>query len=294
MTVAAKYVVVTPARNEEDYIEKTIRSVVEQTVLPQRYVVVSDGSTDGTDAIVQRYADAYDFITFIRSGAEGGPGRNFGSKVRAFNAGFELVKDLDYDFVGNLDADVSFAPDYFERLLVKFDEDAKLGLSGGEILEMIDGKATERGAAIDSVCGAVQLFRRACFEEIGGYRPLDQGGIDAAAEITARMKGWRVRHQRDLPVVANRRVMTGNHSVLGTRYNKGAMNQRLGYHPVFQMAVSVRHMLSRPWVLGGLWMFAGYLNAMLKKRPHALPEEVVRYLRSEQLARLGLGRPPRG
>ena len=293
MTSSPKYVVVTPARNEEAFIERTIRSVISQTVLPQRYVVVSDGSTDSTDEIVQKYADAYDFITFIQSGAQRGDNRNFGSKVRAFNAGYALMGDIDYDFVGNLDADVSFEPDYFERLLGKFNLDPKLGLSGGEILEMIDDRPTVRGASIDSVCGAVQLFRRTCFEEIGGYRALDQGGIDAAAEITARMMGWRVRHQRDLPVAAHRRVMTGNQSVLGTRYNKGAMNQRLGYHPIFQLAVSARHMITRPWVVGGVWMLAGYVNAMLKRRPYALPDAVVQYLRAEQLARLGLRRPPK-
>jgi glycosyltransferase involved in cell wall biosynthesis len=292
MTQSLRYAVVTPARNEEEYIERTIRSVVSQTAPPMRYVIVSDGSTDKTDEIAQRYADEYDFITFLRPDTSQAGAKNFGSKVRAFNAGLKLLSDVDYNLVGNLDADVSFPPDYFANLLAKFDADPQLGLSGGAVLELVDEKPTERGASLNSVSGAVQLFRRECFEEIGGYLQLDRGGIDAAAEIMARMHGWKVRHQPDLPVVANRRVMTGQGSRFGTRYNKGAMNQRLGYHPLFQIAVSLRNMATPPLVLGGLCMLAGYAHATLLGTPWQLSNDAVRYLRAEQLSRLGLRTPP--
>ena len=283
-----RYAVVTPARNEETYIEETIQSVICQTVLPQRYVLVSDGSTDRTDEIMQHYADEHDFITFVRAGGVAGDKKCFGSKVRAFNAGFAQLKGVDYDFIGNLDADISFEPDYFQRLLAKFEGDQKLGLAGGAILEMIGGRPVERNASIESVCGAVQLFRRACYEEIGGYTPLDRGGVDAAAEIMARMKGWRVRHQPDLPVIANRPVQTGHNTLLGTRYNKGVVNYLLGYHPLFQLAVSARFMTVSPWVIGGLWMLAGYAISTLQNKPRVLSKDVVTYLRAEQLSRLGL------
>lgn len=292
INVTHDYVVITPARNEDAHIERLIQSVVAQTVRPRRYVIVSDGSTDGTDKIVQRYADRYDFITFVRAGDEAGAGKNFGSKVLAFNAGYRKLHGLEYDFIGNLDADVSFGPSYFETLMSRFDADPDLGLAGGDIHEMIGGEPRPRSAAKDSICGAVQLFRRACFEEIGGYRALPRGGIDAAAEIMARMKGWHVRVQEDLPVIAHRPVMTGNKGPLGTRFNKGVQNQYLGYHPLFHLAVSAKHILQPPYVTGGLWMLAGYITSALRRTPYAVPDDVVRYLRREQLARLHLGARP--
>jgi glycosyltransferase involved in cell wall biosynthesis len=293
MDVARSYVVITPARNEEAHIERLIESVVAQTVRPRRYVIVSDGSTDRTDEIVQRLADEHDFITFVRAGDEAGAGKNFGSKVLAFNAGYRKLDGLTYDYIGNLDADVSFGPDYFETLMLRFEADPDLGLAGGDIHEIIGGEARARSAAKDSICGAVQLFRRACFEEIGGYRALPRGGIDAAAEIMARMKGWRVQVQQDLPVIAHRPVMTGNKGPLGTRFNKGVQNQYLGYHPLFHLAVCAKHILQPPYVTGGLWMLAGYISSALRGTPHAVSPEVVNYLRREQLARLHLGARPK-
>ena len=292
MPAARAYVIVTPARNEEAHIGRLIECVIAQTVRPLRYVIVSDGSTDRTDEIVRSYADAHDFITFVRAEDQVGARKNFGSKVLAFNAGYATLKGLDYDFIGNLDADVSFPPDYFERLLPRFDADPDLGLAGGDIHEMIAGEARPRIASKDSICGAVQLFRRECFEDIGGYRPLPRGGIDAAAEIMARMKGWRVRVQTDLPVIAHRPVMTGNKGPLATRFNKGVQNHYLGYHPLFQLAVSAKHLVQPPYVLGGFSILAGYLTSILRRTPHALPAEVVAYLRREQLAKLHLGARP--
>lgn len=292
MTTGYKYVVVTPARNEQDYIERTIQSVVDQTVRPQSYVVVSDGSTDRTDEIIADYAQRYDFITFVRAGSEPGSAKNFGSKVRAFDAGYAKLAGVDYDFIGNLDADVSFESDYFEKLLERFENAPDLGLSGGDIREMINGRPVGRNVSKESVCGACQLFRRACFEEIGGYRELSRGGVDAAAEIMTRWKGWRVRLQDDLPVLAHRRVLTGKKGPLATRFNKGFVNRQLGYHPLFQLAVTAKQMTTRPFVLGGLFMLAGYLSAMFKNEKRALPEEVVEYLQAEQLSRLNLRRRP--
>ncbi len=287
-----RYAVVTPARNEEDYIERTIQSVIHQTVLPERYVIVSDGSTDRTDEIVQHYADAYDFITFVRAG-EAGKKKNFGSKVLAFNAGYARLADVDYDLVGNLDADVSFEPDYFERLLAKFKATPELGLSGGAVWPLYNGQPVNRNASIESVSGAVQLFRRECFEEIGGYKPMDRGGIDAAAEIMARMKGWLVRHQPDLQVIANRPVLTGQNSKFGMLYNRGIVNHRLGYHPLFQLAASARLATKRPWLLCGLCLLAGYTMSMLRNSPRAMSREAVEFLQAEQLARLGLRKSPK-
>src|SRR5213594_984861 len=130
---AAGYVLSTPARNEVAYIEKTIRSVVAQTLLPLRWVIVSDGSTDGTDEVVKKYAARHDWIELIRRPERAE--RHFAGKVDAFNAGYARVKDLPYDIIGNLDGDVSFDTEYLAFLLSKFSENPRLGVAGTPFLE---------------------------------------------------------------------------------------------------------------------------------------------------------------
>ncbi len=184
-----RYVLVTPARNEADFIEGTLKSVVAQTIVPEKWVIVSDGSSDATEEIVESYAKKHAYIELVVRVA--GTGRDFGSKVFAFNSGYERLGGTDYSYIGNLDADVSLEPDYFERLLQHFSERPKLGIGGGAIFEAVDGKFRARaGNRIRSVAGAVQLFRKECFQEIGGYSPIETGGIDTLAEVTARMLGW--------------------------------------------------------------------------------------------------------
>src|SRR5450432_3698348 len=117
MPTLPTYVLITPARNEADYIELTLQSMVAQTVLPLKWVIVSDGSTDGTDDIVRRYMPDNPWIELLRMPER--QERHFAGKAHAFNAGYDRVKDLDFDIVGNLDADVSFEPAHFEFLIGK-------------------------------------------------------------------------------------------------------------------------------------------------------------------------------
>lgn len=183
------YVLITPARNEAQFIELTLKSVVSQTVRPLRWIIVSDGSTDGTDEIVNRYAADNPWIELLRMPER--RERHFAGKVHAFNAGYARLKDLPYGFIGSIDADISFDQDYFSFLLGKLAEDSDLGLVGTPFKD--DSMYDYRFVSIEHVSGACQLFRRECFEEIGGYVPMKSGGIDHVAVITARMKGWKTR-----------------------------------------------------------------------------------------------------
>ena len=131
MTQNFNYVLITPARNEAAFIEQTIQSVIQQTVLPLMWVIVSDGSTDGTDDIVKKYLPDYDWMELVRMSER--KERHFAGKVHAFNAGYEKVRHLNYDIIGNLDADISFEPMYFEYLLDKFYQDRTLGVAGTPI-----------------------------------------------------------------------------------------------------------------------------------------------------------------
>jgi len=187
------YVLITPARNEAEFIELTIKSMVAQKARPAKWIIVSDGSTDGTDEIVQKYADVHPWIELVRMPER--LERHFAAKVNAFNAGYARMRGLKYDVIGNLDGDLSFDEDYFSFLLWKLAEDSTLGLVGTPFKECESGQTYDyRIVSIEHVSGACQLFRRECFEAIGGYVPLKSGGIDLIAVLRARL-----HYRQDLP-----------------------------------------------------------------------------------------------
>src|ERR1700733_8859630 len=185
MAALPTYVLITPARNEAAFIAQTIRSVVAQTARPIKWVIVSDGSTDGTDEIVKTSAPAYPWIELIRMPER--QERHFAGKVHAFNAGYAAVKGISYQMIGSVDADVSFDEDYFSFLLQKLEEDPKRGIVGTAFIEDTDYTYDYRFVNIEHVTGTCQLFRRECFEEIGGYEPVKDGGVDYIAVVKARM-----------------------------------------------------------------------------------------------------------
>jgi glycosyltransferase involved in cell wall biosynthesis len=278
------YVLVTAAYNEEKFITKTIDSIISQTVRPKKWVIVSDGSSDQTDEIVRSYSHTHDFIQLHRI-CEEHP-RNFAAQVNAINTGCQLLKELEFDFIGNVDADVSFEPEYYERLLAKFDEDASLGLAGGYIHEESNGVFRSRAKnSPDSVAHAVQLFRRACFETVGGYTPLPYGGPDWVAEIIARKNGWGVRSFPELPVRHYRPTSSAGGIVRG-RYRQGLMDYSLGSDPVFETIKCLSRIATQPYVIGALARLLGYFWSACQRRALAVPQDVAEFLRAEQRARV--------
>jgi glycosyltransferase involved in cell wall biosynthesis len=281
---AVEYVLVTPARNEGQFIGRTIEAVVSQTMRPKRWVIISDGSTDCTDELVSSFAKQHGFIRFLRLSRTGG--RSFGAKARAFRESHTELDSIDYTFIGNLDADVTFAPDYYQQLLQRFEGDSRLGLAGGIIHELLNGKFVPQRTRRNSVAGAVQLFRRRCYEDVGGYLPLRFGGIDSAAEIMARMHGWEVRTCPDLTVLHHRPVGGGAGGMVKATLRQGRSYHALGYHPAFQLIRSIYRSADRPYVLGSVLVTSGYLWALATRQPRELPDDVVRYLRAEQMRTL--------
>lgn len=280
----APYVIITPAHNEEAFIERTILSVIGQTLQPLAWIVADDNSADRTGAIVERYAARHSFIRLVR--VRRPEGRHFGNKVRAFNRGLSEAQGLDYRFIGNLDADISLEPHYFEALLGEFEEDPRLGLAGGMVSTCMGGAFVSQEVAPDSVAGAVQLFRRRCFEQIGGYPALPLGGIDSAAEITARMKGWKVRTFPGLRVLEHRRTGTASARPLASKVREGRRFQSLGYGFPFLLLRCVYRSMDRPRVVGSAATLYGYLKGVIEGRPVVLPRETVRFLRAEQRDKL--------
>lgn len=279
-----KYVIITPARNEEKYIEKTIISVLNQTIKPEAWVIVSDGSTDMTDEIVNKYLSENDFIIFQRTLDK--PNRNFSSKVAAFNFGCEAIKEMEYEFIGNLDADISFESDYYEKILKKFKENPKLGIAGGIRMEAYGGKYYLSRSSRNSVAGGFQLFRRKCFESIGGYKPLKYGGIDAVAETMARMNGWQVHSFENIRLYHHKPTGLGNQNVFKARFKLGIQHYLIGYHPLFSTLRFLTRITQKPMFVSGFAYIFGFLWASFRKYERPVADDFVAYLRKEQTIRL--------
>jgi biofilm PGA synthesis N-glycosyltransferase PgaC len=280
-----QYVLITPAKNEVANIGKTINSILAQTHKPSQWIIISDGSTDGTDELVQRMTTNLDFVTFVRV-EKSEPGKNYCKKVEAIKYGISKINDNEYFYIGNLDADVSFDCNYFEKILYVMERNPMIGIAGGWVHQVDRGSIVPFLISDNSVSGAVQLFKRECYEQIGGYLPISIGGIDSAAEIMAREKGWEVSTLRHLKVFHYGKMLTGNKNMLQTRFNQGCQNYLFGYHPFFQLASCFYRILKTPVIAGSVWSMAGFLRLYLKKEKHVLPESTVEYLQKEQLERL--------
>jgi glycosyltransferase involved in cell wall biosynthesis len=279
-----QYVLITPARDEAKFIRLTLSSVIGQTVRPLRWVIVSDGSTDGTDDVVERYAAEHSWIELVQMPKRSH--RDFGGKVRAFNAGYEAVKHLDYEAIGSLDADVSFDPGYFEFLLQKLSANPSLGLVGTPFAEGRRQKYDYRFTSLDHVSGACQLFRRKCFEQIGGYVAVAGGGIDYLAVINCRMKGWATRTFTEKTIQHHRPMGTANCGVVAGCFRAGVKDYRFGNHPVWEIFRVLYQTTRPPLVIGGLSKLCGYLWALCLRYPRPISEDILRFTRREQMRRL--------
>lgn len=272
------YVLITPARNEEKYIIHTLKSMAIQSTPPLVWVIVSDNSTDRTDEIVKDYEKQYSFIKLLRIESE--KKRNFGAQVRAFLKGFEIVKNMQYDFIGNLDADVSFDKDYYQKIIDQFNIDKKLGLAGGYICEEQDGVFNSRKYnSPDSVAHAVQLFRKECYEKIGGYVPLRYGGSDSVAEIKAKMNGWKVKAYSEFEV-RHHKPTNGAEGQYKGAFRQGLMDYSIGNLCSFELLKCLYR--TNNGFMKSLCRFSGFIWAGTKGNPREVDKDFIKYYREEQ------------
>jgi biofilm PGA synthesis N-glycosyltransferase PgaC len=283
MPTLPTYILITPARNEEAYLELTIKSMVAQTVKPLKWVIVSDGSTDRTDEIVKSYLSDHPWIELLRLPER--RERHFAGKVRAFEAGYSKVAGLKFEVIGNLDADISFDGDYFDFILRKFAENPRLGVAGTPFREG-SFQYDYRFTSIEHVSGQCQLFRRDCFEDIGGYIPREIGGIDLVAVTTARMKGWQTRTFLEKPYVHHRIMGTATASIWEAPFKVGKKDYALGSHPLWQLARCIYQTTQPPFLLGGGLHLAGFFSMMVRGTEKQVPADFIRFRRSEEMRRL--------
>ena len=287
----SSYVLMTAAHNEEADIANTIESVLAQTVLPRRWLIVSDNSTDRTNEIVQSYADKHDFIRF--QVVTRPPGHSFAAKVVALRSGAHLLQDVSHDFIGNMDADLTVSPTYFEDLMREFEINPRLGLAGGFVYEEVNGQFVTRGAnRTSSVAHAAQLVRRECYESFGGYAVLQYGGEDWHAQMSVRMMGWDAESIPQLKIYHHRPTGAAS-GKLRSNYRLGKLDYSFGTYPIFEAIKCAIRLPHKPFLIGSIVRMAGFLDSFIRREPFLIPPELASFLRKEQKDRMlaYIGRP---
>jgi hypothetical protein len=279
-----EYVIVTPVRDEVATIGRTIESVTTQTVIPREWVIVSDGSTDGTDDVICRALKEYPWIRLLPLAQRSG--RSFAAVVHNTEAGIRHLNCEKYKFIALLDADVIFQNDYFEQLMLRFGAEPSLGLAGGVVIDV--GQPRDRFPINRrDIPGAVQFFTRECYDSIGGLIPIPEGGWDGMTCVMARMNGYQTRLFTDLVVdhLKPRNVSEGG--VVRRKWQMGVRDYALGYHPVFEAVKCLSRLKDSPFIIGAIAWWVAYCTATLERRARIVDSSVVAYVRQEQLNRMG-------
>ncbi|GAB4233164.1 MAG: glycosyltransferase family A protein [Acidobacteriota bacterium] len=280
-TATPPYVIITPVRNEEATLPRTIESVASQTVLPSEWVIVDDGSTDNTKTILREIPKNFPWIQIIGLPDRGH--RKPGAGVmEAFHHGFRSLRQKDWEFLAKLDADLSFEPDYFQRCLEHFLREPALGIAGGRVY-----RRSKDGIAVDSpndppfhVRGAVKIYRRKCWEAI---QPLPQlPGWDTIDEVRANYLGWKTRTFNELTVIQEKPTGSADGAIRNWIKN-GQANYFTGYHPLFMFCKTLARVPRPPILVGAICLLLGYFLAAVRRLPHALDRHTVRYFRQQQL-----------
>jgi len=278
------YVLITPAHNEEAFIQETIESMINQTISPVKWVIVDDGSTDKTPEIISRYLGQHLWIEMVQLPQR--RDRSFAAKVHSFNAGYQKAKGLQYEIIGNLDADISFDKDFFAFLVERFAEDPTLGVAGTIFREEGYSSETDSFEGPTHVSGQCQLFRRKCFEEIGGYIPYRAGGIDWMAVTTARMMGWKTKSFRDKSFFHHRHLGTAERGTLAAMFSYGEKDYYLGGHPIWELFRVTYRITKWPYIFAGLALGLGYCWAFARRMPRPVSRELMTFHRQEQMLKL--------
>lgn len=279
---STRYVVVTPVRDEERYLPRTIESMTRQTILPQQWIIVNDGSKDGTAHLIDEAAQSHPWISSVHRSDRGS--RKWGAGIiEAFYSGYDVLSCNDWEYMSKLDGDLSFEPDYFERMFGKFAENPRLGIAGGVLYHYEEGRKVLEKHPIFHVRGGVKIYRRACWEDIEG---LWVGpGSDTADEVKANMLGWLSRSFPDIRLV-HHRYTGASWGRWGSLVKDGKIDYVLGYHPLFVAAKTLRRMPKKPYVAGALVQLYGFLLAWRERMPQVDDVRLIRYLRKQQMRRL--------
>jgi glycosyltransferase involved in cell wall biosynthesis len=280
------YVLISACRNESAYIEGLIDNISQQTLPPFHLLIIDDSSTDDTYA---RAATKCKNLSFLRvAKAAHSQQRGFATKSYAANYGYELVKSMQFEFIGFIDADIRPDNNYYEQIIHHFNAEPRLGMAGGAVIDQYENRTENirRGSEEFHVPGGVQFFRRECFEQIGGYVPIEDGGEDTIADVMTMMSGWKIKTIPDIKALHLRPEGTIKDNVFKRGMKWGRRFYLIGYHPLFYFGQNFRRIARHPVLIGSLCQFIGFIIPFLKAEPRPVSEEFVRFLRKEQMRRI--------
>lgn len=280
-----RLVIVSPTKDEARYLNRTIDSMVRQSVLPKLWLIVDDGSVDATGAIADDAAEKYPWIRVIHRPI--GTQRSVGPGViAAFYDGLSRVNLDDYDFVCKLDGDLEFGENYFEILLKRFARNPRLGTASGKTYIPVGDRFVQERTGDQFSHGVAKLYRRECFQHIGGFvQAVMWDGIDCHR---CRMLGWEAisSDEPELAIKHLRQMGSSFKSIYHGRLRWGRGQYFMGTRPLYLLAITVFRMGERPWIVGGLCIMAGYVQAALGRQVRYDDLEFRRYLRRWQINEL--------
>jgi poly-beta-1,6-N-acetyl-D-glucosamine synthase len=279
-----KYIVISPVRNEARFLPRTIQCMAGQSIQPAQWILVNDGSTDATPAIIDAAALQHRWIKPVHRQDRGFRQAGIGV-MEAFYDGYDSIQHPDWQFLAKFDGDLSFSADYFERCLARFAADPRLGIAGGTICNQVNG-VLEIESRIDPVFhvrGATKIYRRECWDQLGGLHRVP--GWDTVDEVKANMIGWTTRTFADLKLV-HHRPAGGAYGQWRDWLKNGRANYIAGYHPLFMLLKCIRRLFERPYVTGGCGLWLGFLGGYLNGVAQIPDRAVIHYFRRQQMNRL--------
>jgi glycosyltransferase involved in cell wall biosynthesis len=289
MTSETRYLIISPCRNEAEFMRQTLDSVVAQSIRPTKWVIVDDGSTDATPTILAEYAAKHAWIQIVTRSDRGhravGPG-----VIDAFYSGYEAINVDDYDFICKLDLDLIMPPRYFELLMARMHANPKLATVSGKAYIHVEGQLVYENHGDENSIGAAKFFKVSCFKHIGGFvREVGWDGIDGHM---CRMNGW-VACSWDEPELRfiHLRPMGSSHKGIYTgRYRAGYGQYYMGTGFLFILASVVSRLNQKPYVLGQLTILWGWIHSAILGKPRYPNEEFRRFLQRYQMRALIVGK----
>jgi glycosyltransferase involved in cell wall biosynthesis len=277
-----KYYIITPAKNEEKFIEQTLKSVIAQTIKPGNWIIVDDGSTDNTAIIVREYASKFDFINLIQK-QTAGEQRSGGSKViRAFNVGYDMIREEYFDFIVKLDADLTLPCNYFEEVIKCFKSNPKVGLCGGYCVLEEKGNLIPESYTKDHVRGAIKAYRRECFNAIGGLKEIwSWDGIDESA---IAFHGWELKV---LPLaVVHHRPTSKEYNIFKFSFKTGREMYKERVEFASLLVISLVYCFRRPVLIGSLLFLFGYFVSFFKQENRVIDKDLGNFIKNYRFKKI--------
>jgi poly-beta-1,6-N-acetyl-D-glucosamine synthase len=289
MISGSTYLLISPCRNEADYMRQTLDSVIGQSIRPAKWIIVDDGSTDQTPAILREYSSRHHWIEVVTRKDRGkrsvGPG-----VIEAFYSGYALINPDDYDYLCKLDLDLRLPPRYFEILMERMTANPRIATCSGKAYLESDGRVIEEWHADDTSIGASKFYRVSCFKAIGGFvRAVMWDGIDCHR---CRMNGWTACSWNDpeLRFVHLRPEGTSQKGVYAGRVRHGYGQYYMGTGLLYMTASAVYRMKQKPYIFGSLAIMWGYLKSAVRRVPRYEDRAFRQFLRRYQWRALLIGK----